>query len=122
MNKQLRYVFSLATLAVILGVGSNLNAQEDKQRPPDQQNSPAQTSPSTPQPSDSNAPAQTAVGTAQSYTGTVVKSGDKFVLQDANGTNYDVDNQGVLKGLEGKRVSIKGTMDPNGKLIHVQQQ
>src|SRR5882724_3277191 len=121
MKKQLRFLFSLTALVLLLGVGATLSAQEDKQRPPDQQSSPGQASPSTRQPSDNNAQSQTPVGTAQTFTGTVVKSGDKFVLQDASGTSYDVDNQDALKPHEGKKVNIKGTMDPNGKLIHVQQ-
>jgi hypothetical protein len=122
MKKQLRLLFSLTALAVLLGVGSNLNAQEDKQRPPDQQNSPGQASPSTPQPSDNDPQAQAGSGTAQTYTGMVVKAGDKFVLQDASGTTYDVDNQDALKPFEGKKVNVKGTLDPNGKLIHLQKQ
>ncbi len=120
MKKQLRVLLSLAALALLLGVGVTVNAQEDKQKTPDQQTTPGQASPTTPQPSDNNAQS-TPVGTAQTFTGTVMKSGDKFVLQDASGTSYEVDNQDALKPFEGKKVNIKGTLDPNGKLIHVQQ-
>jgi Protein of unknown function (DUF5818) len=115
--KKLRFLFSLSTLALLLGAGATLNAQEDKQQPPDQQNPPAQT---TPQPSANGAQSQTPVGTPQTFTGTIVKSGDKFVLQEEGGTTYDVDKQDLVKPFEGKKVNIKGTLD--GKMIRVQQQ
>ena len=48
-----------------------------------------------------------------------MKAGDKYVLQDANGTNYDIDRQDLVKSHEGKKVRISGTLDPDGKTIHV---
>jgi len=48
-----------------------------------------------------------------------VKTGDKFVLQDASGTSYDVDRQDLLKKYEGKQVRVNGTLDADGKTIHV---
>ena len=65
-----------------------------------------------------DAQAQSA-GDGQTFSGTVAKSGDKFVLQDASGKTYDVDRQEELKKYEGKQVRIKGTLDPDGKTIHV---
>ena len=62
---------------------------------------------------------QQSSGSDQSFSGTVSKSGDKFVLQDASGKTYDVDRQEELKKYEGKQVRIKGTLDPDGKTIHV---
>jgi uncharacterized protein YdeI (BOF family) len=57
----------------------------------------------------------------QVFTGTIVKSGDKFVFQDAeSGTTYDVDHQDQVKQFEGKKVRIHGTLDASGKKIHVQ--
>ena len=50
---------------------------------------------------------------------TITKSGDKYVLQDASGTTYDIDRQDLVKPHEGKRVRINGTLDPDGKTIHV---
>jgi hypothetical protein len=50
-----------------------------------------------------------------------VKSGDKYVLQDtASNTTYDIDAQDQVKQFEGKKVRVHGTLDPNGKMIHVQ--
>jgi hypothetical protein len=82
---------------------------------------PDTTSPAQP-PAGQTAPdaqAQSAAGDGQSFSGTVAKSGDKFVLQDASGKTYDVDRQEDLKKYEGKQVRIKGTLDPDGKTIHV---
>ena len=55
----------------------------------------------------------------QTFSGTIMKSGDKYVLQDASGTNYDIDRQDLVKSHEGKKVRINGTLDPDGKTIHV---
>ena len=82
---------------------------------------PDTTSPAQP-PAGQTAPdaqAQSAAGDGQSFSGTVAKSGDKYVLQDASGKTYDVDRQEELKKYEGKQVRIKGTLDPDGKTIHV---
>ena len=56
---------------------------------------------------------------SQVFAGTIVKTGDKYVLQDANGTSYDIDRQDLAKDHEGQKVRIKGTLDPDGKTIHV---
>src|SRR6266581_8794712 len=72
------------------------------------QTSPAQTSPST---SDQSGAAQgSAPGSSQaaeSYTGTVVKSGDKYVLKTDTGT-YQIDDQDKAKQFEGKQVKVSG--------------
>jgi len=57
----------------------------------------------------------------QVFTGTIAKSGDKYVLQDsASNTTYDIDHQDEVKQYEGKKVRVHGTLDSNGKMIHVQ--
>jgi hypothetical protein len=57
----------------------------------------------------------------QVFTGVIVKSGDKYVFQDSDsGTTYDIDHQDQVKQFEGKKVRVHGTLDPNGKMIHVQ--
>jgi hypothetical protein len=51
----------------------------------------------------------------------IVKSGDKYVLQDsASNTTYDIDHQDEVKQYEGKKVRVHGTLDASGKMIHVQ--
>jgi hypothetical protein len=149
MNKRTHSLWWLITLALLLGVvlsGAQLNAQQpaappDQQsptqpaaQPPDQQSqqpdqqpqqpeqqqqqpgqAPAQSGQQTP-----DAQAQTQQGEGQIFAGMIVKSGDKYVLQDsASGTTYDVDRQDLVQSHEGKRVRVKGTLDPDGKTIHV---
>jgi uncharacterized protein YdeI (BOF family) len=55
----------------------------------------------------------------QTFSGTITKAGDKYVLQDASGTSYDIDRQDLVKSHEGKKVHINGTLDSDGKTIHV---
>ena len=55
----------------------------------------------------------------QTFTGTVTKQGDKYVLQDtASGKTYDIDHQDEVKKFDGKRVRVHGTL--SGNTIHVQ--
>ena len=125
MNKPSRFLMMLATSALFFGlvvVGnaqqkpdqtspSQPSAQQPQQEPPAQQ-------PSQPAP---EAQAQTQESNGQVFAGTVVKSGDKYVLQMADGTAYDLDHQDLVKKFEGKQVRVKGTLDQDGKTIHIVQ-
>jgi len=94
----------------------------DTQAPPPSQ-APDQTAPSQSAPSDQSGTASTSDSTAgtQTFTGTVVKQGDKFVLQDsATGKSYDIDHQDQVKQFEGKRVRVHGTLDASSNMIHIQ--
>jgi outer membrane biosynthesis protein TonB len=55
----------------------------------------------------------------QTFSGTVEKSGDKYVLKDDAGKTYDIDHQDDVKKFEGKRVRVKGTLDASGTKILV---
>jgi outer membrane biosynthesis protein TonB len=148
MKKQLQW--SISALVLFLSVGIALNAQNKPQtQPPDAQAqqpaTPDQTQPqSTPEAQQPTAPPQTEppatkqtpdqsgqaapetksdsnTTAAQSFTGTVVKSGDKYVFQDAaTGNTYDIDHQDEVQKFEGKRVKVRGTLDASGKMIHIQ--
>jgi len=147
MKKQLQWF--MGALVLFLSMGIALNAQSTpKTQPPDAQaqqpatpdQTPPQTTPeqsqpqSTPEqaqqpappPSTSQTPDQTgtkpdSATAVQSFTGTVVKQGDKYMLQDADsGNTYDIDHQDEVAKFDGKRVKVKGTLDPSGKMIHVQ--
>jgi uncharacterized protein YdeI (BOF family) len=113
MSNRSYSVISPVTLGLLAGLGLSgvqLNAQQSDPQPappPSQQ----QTAP--------DAQSQSQQTQAQTFAGTIVKSGDKFVLQDTSGTNYDVDRQDLVKSHEGKKVRINGTLDPDGKTIHV---
>jgi uncharacterized protein YdeI (BOF family) len=104
---------------------AQLNAQQSgspSQQPyPSQrsgQQQPGQTPDQSAQPApDSQAQSQSGV---QVFTGTIVKSGDKYVFQDSGGATYDIDAQDQVKRFEGKKVRVHGTLDPSTKMIHVQ--
>jgi hypothetical protein len=134
MKKQIGSLWFLAALALMLGLvvaGAPLNAQQDQypsQPQPGQQQStdPAQTTPpaqAPTQPEQQQAPdpqAQSQQSSGQTFTGTIVKAGDKYVLQNADsGVTYDIDHQEQVKQFEGKRVRVNGTLDADGKTIHV---
>jgi hypothetical protein len=133
MKKRFQSIWSLGALALLLTVGISLSAQQSTQTtqptdPTAQQPAaaPQQAQPNqTPDNSGQQTPdssAQTAKSTDnQVFTGTIMKSGDKYVLQDAaSGNTYDIDHQEQLKDFEGKKVRVHGTLDANGKMIHVQ--
>jgi uncharacterized protein YdeI (BOF family) len=83
--------------------------QQNQQKPGDQPGQQAPSTDSSRQQSD-----------VQIFTGVIAKTGDKYVLQDsANGTSYNIDQQELAKKYEGQKVRIKGTLDPDGKTIHV---
>jgi hypothetical protein len=128
-------LFAAAVLAGALSLGTSLHAQDASQAQPQQpqsqpsqapdssgqampsQSAPPQSAPSQPSP---DAQAQSSTG-VQTFTGTIIKSGDKYVLQDAaSGNTYDLDHQDEVAKFEGKKVRVHGTVDASGKMIHVQ--
>lgn len=144
MKKGFQSFSFLLTLTVLMGMvtwAGRLNAQDttpqtqqpmpETQQPPEQQaptSDQAQPpagqsapSPSAPSSSAQSEASQTDASGGQNFTGTVVKQGDKYVLQDAaSGTIYDIDRQDEVKKFEGKKVRVHGTLDSTGKMIHVQ--
>ena len=136
MRKHTRIFWVLAGLAFVLEVGllsSQVNAQQNpagtqtepsqpsqqQSQPPSQtapSQQPGQTSPSEQAP---NAQSGQAAG-GQTFTGTIVKQGDKYVLQDtATGKTYDIDHQDIVGQHVGRKVRVTGTLDPDGKTIHI---
>ena len=86
--------------------------QQPRQQPGQAPDQPAQQAP--------DAQSQSQPG-SQTFTGVIVKAGDKYVLQDTEaGSTYDVDHQDQVKQFEGKKVRIHGTLDPSSKMIHIQ--
>jgi hypothetical protein len=131
-NRKQTYSFSLRILpALVLASGMMLlsghlyaqqaappsDPQYSSQRP-GQQPQPGQTPDQSAQPAPDS---QAQAGAVQVFSGTIVKSGDKYVLQDsASGNTYDIDAQDQVKQFEGKKVRVHGTLDASGKMIHVQ--
>ncbi len=96
-----------ALLAGMVLTGVPLNAQQPSPQQPPARQTPDQTQPDTQGTQD------------QTFVGTIVKSGDKFVLQDTAGKSWDIDHQELVKKFEGKQVRVTGTLDADGKTIHM---
>jgi hypothetical protein len=142
MKKPIQSLWFLSILALFLSLGLSLNAQTTSQpaqppdaqaqpaQPPDAQAQPAQPPQAQPtQPPDQAAPPATeasaqsaqSADSGQSFVGTVVKSGDKYMFkEEATGKTYDIDHQDDVQKFEGKKVKVHGSLDASGKTIHVQ--
>src|SRR5438132_11446396 len=70
--------------------------------------------------SQAQAPAQ-AQPSAQSFTGTISKEGDTYVLKVSDTSSYKLDDQDKAKEYEGKRVAVFGVLDTNSNVIRVQK-
>ena len=90
-------------------------------KPETQAPSPAQPAESQPEGSQSQGQAQQAQPAAQSFTGTISKEGDSYVLKVSDTTSYKLDDQDKAKEYEGKRVAVFGVLDANTNLIRVQK-
>lgn len=56
----------------------------------------------------------------QKFQGTIVKSKDKYILQDkTSGATYQLDNQDKAKEFAGRDVRVTGTLDPSTNTIQV---
>jgi hypothetical protein len=122
MNKRLSHFLSLASVAALLGIGVSLQAQQSPKHP-ERYAETEQQRDSTMYPGDNPTDRPVAdnsvMANSQSFTGTIVKSGDKLVLQAGHGNTYNLDNQDAVKPFEGKRVSLQGALEPKTKLIHL---
>jgi hypothetical protein len=113
----------------LLFVGAQLPAQQTAPGPSSPAPQPSQTPDQRAQQPQPQRPGQAPDSQAQSqqpgdqtFEGTIVKSGDKYVLEDAaSGNSYDIDPQEQVKKFEGKRVRVRGTLDPSTKTIHITQ-
>ena len=106
--------FGVQLFAQQTAPSSQYPTQQPRQQPgqaPDQSTPPQQAPDAQPQSQPGS----------QTFTGVIVKAGDKYVLQDTEaGSTYDVDHQDQVKQFEGKKVRIHGTLDPSSKMIHIQ--
>ena len=96
--------------------------QKPQPTPATQSTAPAQKpqteTPSTPAESGQNSGNKAAA--TQSFTGTVVKSGDTYVLKTSDNMTYQLDDQARAKDYEGKQVQITGSLDATSNTIKVQ--
>lgn len=57
----------------------------------------------------------------KTFTGTILKSGESFVLSDSvTKSRYMLEDQEKVRRYEGKHVKITGTIDVGGNTIHVE--
>ena len=58
---------------------------------------------------------------AKTFTGTVMKNGENFVLSDpGNKISYMLDDARKASQFEGKKVKVTGTVDVANNIIHVE--
>ncbi|HWX91981.1 MAG TPA: DUF5818 domain-containing protein [Terriglobales bacterium] len=122
MRKQTQSLWILAALATVLVAVPLFAQQSDTQSANSPSSQPQHEDPGQAQPpanqNGNDSQAQSSDKT-QTFSGTIMKSGSKYVLQDASGKTYDIDRQDGLKEYEGKQVRVTGTLDPDGKTIHM---
>lgn len=53
------------------------------------------------------------------FTGTIVKDGEQYVLRDSSGGVYKLDDSSRAQAFEGKTVKVTGRLDADSKMIHV---
>src|SRR5579871_731088 len=145
VKKSLKLFTLLVAGGVLFALISSGGVAQAQQTTPNTQQSPSQAPPppqsqppdtTAPQQSPSQQPGQAApdrsgrtqgqaqsteAGNGQEFVGTVVKQGNKYMFQDsATGQTYDIDHQDEVKKFDGKKVRVRGTLDPQTKTIHVQ--
>ena len=54
-----------------------------------------------------------------SFTGTIVKDGENYVLRDSSGGIYKLDDSSRAQAFEGKTDKVTGKLDADSKMIHV---
>ena len=99
-------------LASVQAQGFTMNSASPMPVIQDPQAPPAQTSPDQTMPSQDQSKATT-------FTGTIVKDGENYVLRDSSGGIYKLDDSSRAQAFEGKTVKVTGKLDANSKLIHV---
>jgi uncharacterized protein YdeI (BOF family) len=122
MKTRFQSWWSLTALAAMLSMGIALNAQQTQPQQPPSAQTPAPPTSDQPAPPPANSGAdQAAPSNGQVFSGTIVKVGDRYMLRDEAGAQtYDLDHQDQVQKFAGKRVRVHGTLDPNGKMIHLQ--
>jgi hypothetical protein len=66
-----------------------------------------------------NPPAKQEQPAAPTFKGTIIKNGTRYVLKVSSDSVYQIDDQDRPKQYEGKHVKIAGTLDPDGKSLHI---
>jgi uncharacterized protein YdeI (BOF family) len=115
-TSKMQILLGVSSCALMLASAQTWGATSPKSATPmpviqEPQTPPAQTSPDQAQNPD------TAKSTT--FTGTVVKDGEQYVLRDSSGSVYKLDDSSRAQAFEGKTVKVTGRLDSNSKMIHV---
>jgi uncharacterized protein YdeI (BOF family) len=116
-STKMRMILGVSSCAVVLASVQAYGATAPISASPmpviqEPQTPPTQTSP------DQAMPNQDSSKTA-TFTGTVVKDGEQYVLRDSSGGVYKLDDTSRAQAFEGKTVKVTGRLDANSKMIHV---
>ena len=65
-------------------------------------------------------PDQSTQSKSSTFTGTVMKSGDQYMLHDSSGETFKLDDADRAQAFEGKTVRVTGQLDEQAKTIHVE--
>jgi hypothetical protein len=122
MKFDMKLKTSFAALGLLVGLVPAGFAQQSEKAVPTPEPRQEQQVPSTPTAASPQASGMQAApdAAAQTFTGTVVKVGEKYVLRTTDNMTYQLDDQEKAKDYEGKQVKVTGGLDAKGKLIHVQ--
>lgn len=115
--KLTKILLGVASCALLLASAQAWGATTSKSATPmpviqEPQNPPSQTSPDQTMPNQDQSKVTT-------FTGTVVKDGEQYVLRDSTGSVYKLDDSSRAQAFEGKTVKVTGRLDSNSKMIHV---
>ena len=110
----------LAAVAFGQGSGSTSPSSQDPSMQSPSTQSPSSQSPSATSPSTQSSPTSSSGASAgeNTFTGSVGKSGGKYVLHAAEG-DFKLDDQGQAQSYDGKDVKVTGTLDSSGRTIKV---
>ncbi len=119
MRKRIQIFWFITMLSAAAGAQEPQPGQQPAQQPGQPQAQQPGQQPE--QPSQQAAPQAGQQQGVQTFEGQIVKSGDKYVFQDsATGATYDIDHQEEVSKHLGRKVRVTGTLDPSGKMIHLQ--
>ena len=120
MKKPVQSLWFAGILALAVGIATWGTQSQAQQAPRDQTAPQAQPGTQSQPPAQSAPDTQAQSAGAQTFSGTISKVGDKYVLKDpASGNTYDVDRQDLVAKYDGQKVRIKGTLESSGKMIQV---
>lgn len=115
-------LLTLGLAAVAFGQTSTSPSSQDPSMQSPSTQSPSTQAPSTTSPSTEASPtsSSSAAGAASenTFTGSIAKSGGKYVLHAAEG-DFKLDDQSQAQSFEGKTVKVTGTLDSKGRTIKV---